>query len=202
MEQLLERINKAPLGVKVGSLAALIVLITAACYLLLISDAEEKISALKNQQTSLDKQLAEKKEIADNLNERRREMDLLDQKLQDALIELPEDKDIDELLAQLNDIGKKSGLEIGKVVPGTEKPEAFFARIPISMTVSGNYHEVAMFMQEVSNMRRIVNVNNIKLDSPSMRGDKVLIKADFLATTFRFIQPKAKGAAGAKGGAK
>jgi len=198
MEQLLERFNKASLGVRAGSLAAVVVLLTAAVYFLAISDIEEKIDRLKNQQVSLDKQLAEKKEIADNLNERRREMDLLEQKLQDALIELPEQKDIDELLAQLNDIGKKSGLEIGKVVPGPEKGEAFYSRIPITMSVTGNYHEVAMFMQEVSNMRRIVNVNNISMGSASMRGDKVMLKADFLATTFRFVE--AKGAK--KGGGR
>ncbi len=76
-------------------------------------------------------QLAEKKEIAQNLNERRKEMDLLEQKLQEALTELPEKKDIDELLAQLNDVGKKSGLEIAQVTPGTESNANFFAQIPI-----------------------------------------------------------------------
>ncbi len=191
MEQLLDRINKASNGAKYGGLLAVLVLITAGFYFLLIQDIEGKIEAVDGQQKAANQTLAEKKEIADNLNERRKEMDQLEQKLQDALTELPERKDIDELLAQLNDVGKKAGLEISKVEPGTESPEAFYARIPIAMSVQGNYHEIAMFLQEISSMRRIVNVNNIKMTSPTLRGDKVLLASEFLATTFRFNETKA-----------
>ncbi len=60
------------------------------------------------------------------------------------------------------------------------------------MAVNGNYHEIAMFLQEVANMRRIVNVNNIKLGSPSTKNDKVVLASDFLATTFRFLDQAAK----------
>lgn len=192
MEQLLERINKAPNPVKFGALAAVIVLITAACFFLVIQDIESDIERIRGAQTAADVKLVEKKEIADNLNERRKQMDLLEQRLQDALTELPEKKDIDELLAQLNDVGKKAGLDIAKVVPGTEANESFYARIPIAMSVTGNYHEIAMFLQEISNMRRIVNVNNIKMTTPTLRGDKVILASDFMATTFRFAEQSKK----------
>src|SRR5205823_7685944 len=130
-------------------------------------------------QEQFNRQLAEKQEIAQNLNERRREMDMLEQKLAEALTELPEQKDIRELLAQLNDIGKKSGLEISAVEPGAESPAQFFSKIPIRMTVSGNYHEIAMFLQEVANMRRIVAVNNIKLGNGQLKNDKVVLQSEF-----------------------
>jgi type IV pilus assembly protein PilO len=122
-------------------------------------------------------------------------MDVLEQKLAEALTELPEKKEIDELLAQLNDVGKKSGLEIARVEPGKESVTSgeFFARIPIKMTVSGNYHEISMFLQEVANMRRIVNVNGIALDKPSVKNEKVVLQSTFVATTFRFVdQPAVK----------
>jgi type IV pilus assembly protein PilO len=192
MEQLLERINKLPIAAKAGIVAGLAVLITAGNWFLLIEDLETNIESLDSQQKSLDQTYAEKKEIADNLIERRREMDQLEQRLQDALTELPEKKDIDELLAQLNDVGKKSGLEITKVIPGAEASENFYVRIPIVMNVRGNYHEVALFMQEVSQLKRIVNVNNIKLGTPTVKNDKVVLSSEFLATTFRFATPGAK----------
>jgi len=189
MEQLIERINKLNIAAKAGILAGIAILGTVGCYFLVIQDVEGEIDSLAAQQVTLDKTFLEKKEIADNLNEKRREMDQLDQKLQDALTELPERKDIDELLANLNDVGKKSGLEISRVSPGAESAEAFYAKIPVSMNVTGNYHEIAMFLQEVANMRRIVNVNNIHLYGPAPRGDKVILRSDFLATTFRFVNP-------------
>ncbi len=192
MEQLLERVNKLPLAAKAGLVVGVVVLITAGTWFLVIQDTEAAIESLKAQQVGLDQTNAEKKEIADNLLERRREMDQLEQKLQDALTELPEKKDLDELLAALNDLGKKAGLEITRVVPGAEAQESFFARIPIVMAVKGNYHEIAVFLQEISQMKRIVNVNNLKLGTPSLRNEKVILSSEFLATTFRFVTQKPK----------
>lgn len=194
MERLIEQLNKAPNSVKWGGLAAAIVVITAVNFVFFVQEAADRISAQRAEQRTLEQQLAEKKAIADNLTDRRREMDQLDQKLQEALTELPERKDIDELLAQLNDVGKKSGLEIAKVEPAAESAESFFARIPVKMTVSGNYHEIALFLQEVANMRRIVNVNNIKLtvNSSASKPEKVVLNSDFQATTFRFVEPSAQ----------
>ncbi len=194
MEQLLERVNKLPIAAKAGIIVGIIVLMTAGTWFLLIQDTETAIESLKSQQVTLDQTYAEKKEIADNLLERRREMDQLEQKLQEALTELPEKKDLDELLAALNDLGKKAGLEITRVVPGAEASESFFARIPIAMAVKGNYHEIAVFLQEISQMKRIVNVNNLKLGAPTNRNDKVILSSDFLATTFRFVTAKPKAA--------
>jgi type IV pilus assembly protein PilO len=187
MEQLLDRIAKAPSSAKFGGLAALVALITGLNFWLVIMPLNDEIEAQETEQVRLDKDLAEKQEIAQNLNERRREMDLLEQKLAEALTELPERKDIEELLAQLNDIGKKSNLDIATVEPQSEQPASFYARIPIKMAVAGNYHEIAMFLQEVSNLRRIVNVNNIRLSSPEVKNEKVVLKSEFQATTFRFL---------------
>jgi type IV pilus assembly protein PilO len=190
MDKYLDRIVKAPPAVKFGGLAAAVVLLTAANFFWVIQPMEEEMEAQRAEQRRLDMDLAEKSEIAQNLNERRREMDVLEQKLAEALTELPENKDVEELLAQLNDIGKKSGLEIARVEPGPETVGGgdFFARIPIRMSVSGNYHEIAMFLQEVANMRRIVNVNNIQLNSARTKNEKVILSSSFMATTFRFVK--------------
>ena len=192
MEQLIERINKLGTPIKAGIIFGIIALLTAGTYFLVISDIEDQITGIKNDQASKDQVLAEKQSIADNLNERRKEMDALEQRFQEALTQLPEKKDIDELLSQLNDVGKKSGLEISKVIPGTEAGEGFYSRIPISMAVTGNYHEVAMFLQEIANLRRIVNVSDIRLGTPTQRGEKISLSSEFMATTFRFTDTAGK----------
>ena len=192
MEQLLDRIAKAPPLAKYGGLVAVMVIVTAANFFFFIQPTEEQIQRQTKEIARLKDSLAEKQAIAQNLNERRREMDRLEQQLAEALTELPENKDIDELLAQLNDIGKKSGLQIERIEPGAEQPATFFAKIPVKMAVNGNYHEIAVFLQEVANMRRIVNVNNIKLSGSKAENEKVILQSEFLATTFRFIEPKAK----------
>jgi type IV pilus assembly protein PilO len=196
MDKYLDQIVKAPLGVKLGGLFAAVALITAANFFFFIQPLEDQIANQRNEQRKLERDLAEKSEIAQNLNERRREMDLLEQKLAEALTELPENKDVEELLAQLNDVGKKSGLEIARVEPSAETVAGgeFFARIPIKMSVSGNFHEVAVFFQEVANMRRIVNVSNIRLENPTKKNEKIVLQSSFMATTFRFVDTGAKDA--------
>lgn len=191
MNKLLDQIQKAPLQQRVGGVVGLVVLLTVGNYVAMIQGEQEAIETKQGELRTLEAQLAEKRAIAQNLNERKREMDVLEQQLAEALTELPERKDIDELLSQLNDIGKKAGLQISKVEPGQETPAGFFSRIPIKMSVQGNYHEIAMFLQEVSNMRRIVNVNNIKLADPKVRNEKVVLSSEFQATTFRFLDKPA-----------
>ncbi len=190
MEQLIERINKLATPAKAGIIAGIVLVLTAGTYFLVITDLDTAITALKADQSAKEITLAEKQAIADNLNERRKEMDALDQRFQEALTQLPEKKDIEELLSQLSDVGKKSGLEISKVVPQSEAVEGFYSRIPITMAVSGNYNEIAMFLQEIANLRRIVNVSDLKLGSPTIKGDKVTLSSDFMATTFRFSETK------------
>src|SRR5687768_2656735 len=120
MEQLLDRIYKAPASAKFGGIFGAVLLLTLVNYFFFIDPVETQITQAIDNQSGLERQLAEKQEIAQNLNERRREMSGLEEKLAEALTELPEKSDVEELLAQLNDVGKKSGLEIAKVEPTAE----------------------------------------------------------------------------------
>ena len=191
MEQLIERVNKLAMPVKVGILFGLAIVVTASAYFFLVQPEQEQLDSIRQQYEAARVTLAEKQLIADNLNERRRDMDKLEQQLQEALIQLPEKKDIEELLAQLNDVGKKSGLVISRISPGAESNRTFFSEIPIGVQVTGNYHEIALFLQEISKLRRIVNISNLKLAGPSQRNDKVFLTSSFVATTFRFTEQKA-----------
>ena len=192
MDELIDKVLKAPPLERWGGLAALLVVITILNFFLVVRPELATLESQAAQQRVLDTQLQEKSEIAQNLNERRREMDVLQQKLDEALAELPESADLDELLAQLNEIGRKSGLEISAVEPAPEEPAQIYVKIPIKMALTGNYHEVAMFLQSLANLRRIVNVNNIQLGSPTLRSEKVVLNTSFVATTFRFLDPKSQ----------
>ena len=191
MDEIIDKVLKAPPLQRWGGLAALLVVLTILNFVLLVRPELGTLENQAAQQRALDSQLQEKSEIAQNLNERRREMDVLQQKLDEALAELPESADLDELLAQLNEIGRKSGLEISAVEPAPEESAQIYVKIPIKMALTGNYHEIAMFLQSLANLRRIVNVNNIQLGSPTLKSEKVVLSSSFVATTFRFLDPKA-----------
>jgi type IV pilus assembly protein PilO len=210
MEQLIERISKAPLGLRVGVVAGIAVLVTALNYFVIglpflgksISEYETRIDRTKAEQKKLDDDYIDKTSIANNLNQFRREKELLEQKLAEALSELPEDKKLDELLQLFQDRATKAGLDISTIEPGAPATEGFYARIPIPMTVTGNFHEIATFFDSLGRLRRIVNVNNITLDQPKDQGGKVILTGKFLLTAFMFVDPKQAKAAAKAGGAK
>jgi type IV pilus assembly protein PilO len=193
MDEIIDKVLKAPPLQRWGGLAGLLVLMTILNFLFVIRPEFATLEGQAAQQRVLDSQLQEKSEIAQNLNERRREMDILQQKLDEALSELPESADLDELLGQLNEIGRKSGLEVSTVEPAPEEPAQIYVKIPIKVALTGNYHEIAMFLQSLANLRRIVNVNNLQLGTPSLRSEKVVLNSSFVATTFRFLDPKTQG---------
>src|SRR5919198_3721153 len=154
MERLIERIAKAPLGAKVALVAIVAVGVTALNYFAIglptfgapISDLEKRIHAAEVEQKKLDGDYIEKTAIANNLNQYRREKELLEQKLAEALSELPDDKKLDELLQAFQDRATKAGLEIQTIEPQAQQSEGFYARVPIPMAVVGNYHEIATFL--------------------------------------------------------
>jgi type IV pilus assembly protein PilO len=209
MEQLIDRIVKAPLGAKVGGVAAVIAALVLLNYFVVgvtlgpsISDVEKRIRATQARQAQLDAEYIEKTAIANNLNQFRREKELLEQQLREALAELPEEKNIEALLQLFQDRAIKSGLEIGSIEPGKPTTERFYARIPIPMTVTGNYHEIATFFDALGRMRRIVNVSDVVLDSPKDVNGKVILNGKFMVTAFMFVDPsKAAGTPGAAGAA-
>ena len=210
MEKLIERIAKAPLGAKLGVVAGVLVAITALNYFVMaipygdpISDLEAKAKKVTAEQEKLDRDYIEKTAIANDLNRFRKEKELLEQRLDEALAELPEGKKIDELLQLFQDRAQKAGLEINTIEPQPEKTEGFYARIPIPMTVTGNFHEIATFFDALGRLRRIVNVSDLAFDQPREVKGKVVVNARFLVTTFMFVQPKAAAAKpGAAGGKK
>ncbi len=199
MEQLLERIAKAPVGTKLAGVAVLIGLVTVLNYFVVgvnlgasISDIETKIINVNAEQQKLDGELIEKQAIANDLNRFRKERELLEQRLKQALAELPEEKNLDELLQMFQDQAQKSGLDIVSIVPEAPANAGFYVKLPIKMKVSGNFHEIATFFDALGRLRRIVNVSNIALDTPKDVSGKIIVAGSFTATTFMFApQPAA-----------
>ncbi len=204
MEHLIERVAKAPVGAKIAVVAAVAIAITAVNYFVIgfptfslsVGDAEKRIQVVEREQRKLDQDYIEKQAIANNLNQFRLEKELLEQRLQEALAELPDEKRIDEILQLFQDRATKAGLDILTIEPQPVASEGFYARIPIPMSVQGNYHEIATFLDSVGRLRRIVNVNGISFDQPKDQNGKMVLTAKFLVTTFMFVDAKpASGAA-------
>jgi type IV pilus assembly protein PilO len=118
---------------------------------------EERSQLLENKQT-LEQQLATERRIARNLPKYEEEVKALEVKLRLALQELPDRKQIDQLLASVSDLARKAGLEVSLFKPDSVVPRDFYEEVPVLMSVEGTYHQVATFFDEVGRMDRIVNI--------------------------------------------
>ena len=202
MDQLIERFLKVRLEVKLAGMVGALLVMTGVVYFFWITDLQQAEEGQQHEIQKLEDDLIQKQAIANNLAEYRRQKEILEQRLKEALTELPDDANIDDLLMQLNEIGVKAGLQLSSVEPGTEEKEGtFYSKIPVKLSMVGNYHEIAAFFDLVGKLKRIVNISDIVLKNPEKRGDKIVLRVDCLATTFRFIEASGKpvpvqGAAG------
>ncbi len=187
MDRLIHQILKASWPLKIGVVAGLSALMTLGSWYFLVHPARSETVKLENRRRKLEGEYIDKQQIANNLNEYRREKAELEAKLAEALTELPQEAAIDDLLRQLHELGTQAELQIVTIEPHAESKDEFYARIPVRMKVSGSYHEIVSFLDEVGRMKRIVNVSGIQLANPTMRNDRVVLAADFTATTFRFL---------------
>ena len=199
----LASINKLPLAQKIAALVVIVGGISVANYFLLVQPEYEQLQRQEGVLRTLEDDLTQKQAIANNLAQCKHEKEILERRLQQALTELPNEANIDELIRSLAEIGQKAGLTINDIAPQAEQKQSFYASIPIVMAVTGNYHEIGVFLDALSKLPRIVNVTNIKMGQPKMSGDKLVVGASYVATTFRFLPESqtAAAAAAAKPGA-
>jgi type IV pilus assembly protein PilO len=209
MEKVMERVAKAPVGAKLGVVAGALALVTVVNLYVMgipwgpsISDIDKRQARGELDLKRLNAEFIEKQSIANDLNRFRRERELLEQRLNEALAELPEQKNLDELLQAFHDRAQKAGLEIATIEPKDQVAAGFYARIPIAMQVNGSFHEIATFFDALGRLRRIVNVSDIVFDKPRDVNGRVVVTSNFTATTFMFLDAQAAAAKGKAKGAK
>jgi len=120
--------------------------------------------------------------------------------------QLPEEKEISSLLKQVSDMGTSAGLEIKSWKPAakTTHPSGIVYEIPVSVDVTGTYHNLGYFLSSITKLNRIVNINDMKLAAPKKEKSETILQVSFKASTFSAVPDAeiAKVQADAKPGAK
>jgi len=161
----------------------------------------KKIDQLTKESESLNVQLVSARREAGQLQAWRDKEKLATTNFNIAKRALPQTKEIPSLLASISESGQAAGLEFLLFKPQNEQPKEFYAEIPVSMNVTGRYHNLATFYDKVSRLPRLVNIDNIQLTAPAKgKGDKLTISCT--AITYRFIEAQPKAAPKKKGAKK
>jgi type IV pilus assembly protein PilO len=153
----------------------------------------ENIGGLQRDLASARQKLDRLRMVEKNLREFKKKFKETEIKFKEALQLLPDKEEIPTLLTSISNMGAKSGLEFLLFQPQKEVPRNFYAEIPLKLEVTGPYHNVAIFFDQVSRLSRIVNISDVnmtQIKSAKYESDVVVLKTGCTATTYKFIEPK------------
>lgn len=184
----LKNAGNLPLPVKAVLLGGLALLILAAAYWFLWSPALDELDQARAKEAQLRQVFLSKKAEAINLEAYKQQMVEIEKTFGNLLKQLPDRSQMDGLLTDINQAGLERGLEFELFKPGQETLADFYAEMPISIKVNGQYHDLGEFASDVSKLSRIVTLNNLALSIPKDNKDNRLIM-EAVAKTYRYLDP-------------
>jgi type IV pilus assembly protein PilO len=172
-----------PLLPKVMVLGALFLVIVAAGGFLDWKDQLEALDKQQDEETKLRQSYAEKKAKAVNLELYVQQLREIEQSFGALLKQLPNKSEMDALLTDINQAGLGRGLQFELFRPASQERIAdFYAELPISVRVTGSYHDMGAFASDVAQLPRIVTLNDIGIVN-----DKGTLTMEATAKTFRYL---------------
>ncbi len=181
-------LNRLPLAGKIGVGALLVSLLGVAYYVLLHTDVAARIDREKHNTGELEAELSRQKQSQASYFADRDELAMRQQKQRELNKVLPTDTEAATFLSAIQAVSNISGIDLKAWTPLEEVPQAFFAKVPMRLQITGRFHQIAKFIYEVGKQDRIINMENLELGDPKVEGEDVVLKASCLATTFHLTK--------------
>ena len=159
-------------------------------------DQWETLGTVEQEEATLKVQYTQKKAKAINYDLYVQQLAEVEQSFGALVKQLPNRSEIDALLTDVNQAGLGRGLQFDLFRPAPqEKMADFYAELPISIRITGNYHDIGAFASDVAALPRIVTLNDV-----AIANDKGTLSMDAVAKTFRYLDEEeiAKQRAAAK----
>ena len=174
-----------PAAVKAIVGALFMVLVLALGYNLFLKDLQDRLDQQRTDETTLKEQFATKAHMAANLERYTEQMKDMENSFGLLLRQLPGDTEVPGLLEDITRTGLGSGLEFEEIKLLPEVTQQFYIELPIQITVTGAYHDLATFVSGVAGLPRIVTLHDfeIKPVTPDI-GSK--LRMSILAKTYRY----------------
>ena len=155
------------------------------------TDAFSQLDEAKAKEQELRTVFLDKKAQAVNLEGYKQQMVEIEKTFGALLKQLPDKSQMDGLLTDINQAGLARGLEFELFKPGSETQTEFYAEMPISIKVQGNYHDLGAFATDISKLSRIVTLSDISIVSVSPKEGKVIADTKLVmeatAKTYRYL---------------
>lgn len=191
-----------PLLPKLVSWLALALLVIGLLWVVLLSDKASELDAERDKEPGLRQDYQGKLAQAVNLPELRKQKQQVEEYVTQLEKQLPGKAEMDALLTDINQAGIGRGLQFELFRPGAVAVRDYYAELPITIRVSGRYHDIGAFAADVANLSRIVTLHDLVIVGVQRDGGGSL-SMDAVARTYRYLDSnevasQKKPAAGAK----
>ena len=192
-----------PLAPRIATLIGLFALVLAAGWFLVCNEAIETLELKQQEETKLRDDFLNKKRQSVNLDLYVQQLNEIDRSFGALLKQLPNKAEVESLLIEVNQSGMGRGLQFELFKPSPEIVKDFYAELPISVKLTGNYHDFGAFAADIGRLSRIVTLNNVAI-TPAKDGTLTM---DAVTKTFRYLDEselaaRRKATQAAKGGKK
>jgi type IV pilus assembly protein PilO len=175
---------------KIAITVVLFLLPVVLFYFLWFQPQNEKNTNLTQQKITISKELQRAKAKAANRAKLQAELDATETLFDETATLLPKEKEIPSLLTNISALGRGSGLDFLSFKPSADIPKDFYSEIPVDIKVRGPYHNMGIFLDQVSKLDRIVTVANINMGGPKKEGAEMLLDSSCRLVTYRFTNKK------------
>jgi type IV pilus assembly protein PilO len=153
-------------------------------------DTKQRLAADLNK---FDGELQSMIAIKNNMQKHRKEYAQLQEVLQQMLRELPETKDIPNLLRNVSGAGAEARLKITYFEPKAVQNKEFYAELPFSIRYNGPFHHVGYFFDSVRKLERIINITSFSLSlEPKSSPSNIILNGDCTAKTYVYLKEQPK----------
>src|SRR5215467_2650891 len=167
----------------IGMLVGIVVL----GYFLDWQEQMESLDAGRQQEVKLKDEYVMKAQQAINLDLYRQQLREIDSSFGALLRQLPNRSQMDALLVDINQAGLGRGLQFELFRPApSEITREFYSERPISVIVTGSYHDMGAFASDVGQLPRIVTLNDVTITADDKKG-AALLTMQATARTFRYL---------------
>lgn len=200
---IVEKIQKISLKARAIGLGVFIIILIVVDLWYFVLPMRDQIEQLQKTLGDLQVRIQQNDEKIRNLDKLKAEVKMLQLQLLQLTEQLPPESEVSGLLRQIQERVNQSGLVLKLWKPDRPKDHSsgLYREIPVSINLTGGYHNTATFFDRISKLNRIVNILNIKMGNAKLSNDgSILVEINCIAMTFSALEKKveAKPAAGKK----
>lgn len=159
--------------------------VIAALWFAWLKSSDEELIAEKAREEQLRQDYRKKLVQAVNLDALRKQLEQVQQYVTQLEKQLPSKAEMDALLSDINQAGLGRSLQFEIFRPGQVSVKEYYAELPITVRVTGSYHDIGLFAADIANLSRIVTLNNLTLTP--IRDREGMLTLDCVAKTFRYL---------------